>query len=208
MPCPTTSVNSSPRTLALAKLARREITRHEAEQLLRNRHAIIANLRGDPSRAQNENRRLVTGRSHGERHPRSRSRCRARRHRRPRSGVEPSDHADVAIQVIVHGDDAARLERVARARGHGANSSQTSYATQTGPRPDGCTQDRDSPDLAMDHSLNPGVPPRLLPPPRSSSAKSRLGDRRFSSKEKRAWVSHALPHPRDSGSGLVTFRVT
>jgi hypothetical protein len=31
--------------------------------------------------------------------------------------VEPSDHADVAIQVIVHGDDAARLERVARARG-------------------------------------------------------------------------------------------
>jgi hypothetical protein len=31
--------------------------------------------------------------------------------------VEPSDRADVAIQVIVHGDDAARLERVARARG-------------------------------------------------------------------------------------------
>ena len=31
--------------------------------------------------------------------------------------VEPSDRADVGIQVIVHGDDAARLERVARARG-------------------------------------------------------------------------------------------
>jgi hypothetical protein len=31
--------------------------------------------------------------------------------------VEPSEHADVAIQVVVHGDDAARLERVARARG-------------------------------------------------------------------------------------------
>jgi hypothetical protein len=31
--------------------------------------------------------------------------------------VEPSDDADVAIQVVVHGDDAARLERVARARG-------------------------------------------------------------------------------------------
>ena len=31
--------------------------------------------------------------------------------------VEPSDQADVAIQVVVHGDDAARLERVARARG-------------------------------------------------------------------------------------------
>jgi uncharacterized DUF497 family protein len=54
--------------VALAKLARREITRHEAEQLLRNRHAIIANLRGDPSRPQNENRRLVIGRTHGGRH--------------------------------------------------------------------------------------------------------------------------------------------
>jgi hypothetical protein len=31
--------------------------------------------------------------------------------------VDPSGHADVAIQVIVHGDDATRLERVARERG-------------------------------------------------------------------------------------------
>jgi hypothetical protein len=53
--------------VALAKLDRREITRHEAEQLLRNRHGIMANLRGDPSRPQRENRRLVIGRTDGGR---------------------------------------------------------------------------------------------------------------------------------------------
>ena len=31
--------------------------------------------------------------------------------------IESSEGADVAIQVVVHGDDALRLERVARARG-------------------------------------------------------------------------------------------
>jgi hypothetical protein len=31
--------------------------------------------------------------------------------------VEPSAEAVLSIQVVVHGDDAARLERVAKARG-------------------------------------------------------------------------------------------
>jgi hypothetical protein len=61
-------VNCSPRRwLWPSSLAGRSLV-SEAEQLLRNRHAIIANLRGDPSRPQNENRRLVIGRTHGGRH--------------------------------------------------------------------------------------------------------------------------------------------
>jgi uncharacterized DUF497 family protein len=53
--------------VALDKLARRSISRPDAEQLLRNRHAIVANLRGDPARPQREDRRLVIGRTDGGR---------------------------------------------------------------------------------------------------------------------------------------------
>ncbi|MGI8845827.1 MAG: hypothetical protein ACR2HC_06610 [Thermoleophilaceae bacterium] len=53
--------------VALGKLGARSIAREEAEQLLRNRHVIVANLRGHPDRPQREDRRLVIGDSDGGR---------------------------------------------------------------------------------------------------------------------------------------------
>jgi uncharacterized DUF497 family protein len=52
---------------ALDKLGARAISIAEAEQLLRNRHAIVRNLRGHPDRAQREARRLVIGTTDGGR---------------------------------------------------------------------------------------------------------------------------------------------
>jgi len=52
---------------ALDKLGARSISIAEAEQLLRNRHAIVRNVRGHPNRAQREGRRLIIGTTDGGR---------------------------------------------------------------------------------------------------------------------------------------------
>lgn len=53
--------------VALDKLAGRGIAREEAEQLLQNRYAMVANLRGHPLRRQQPDRRLLIGTSDGGR---------------------------------------------------------------------------------------------------------------------------------------------
>ena len=52
---------------ALDKLGARDISIGEAEQLLRNRHVLVRNLRGHPDRRQREARRLLIGLTDGER---------------------------------------------------------------------------------------------------------------------------------------------
>jgi len=52
---------------ALDKLGGRGISIGEAEQLLRNRHVLVRNLRGHPDRRQREARRLLIGLTDGER---------------------------------------------------------------------------------------------------------------------------------------------
>jgi uncharacterized DUF497 family protein len=52
---------------ALDKLAARAISISEAEQVLRNRHAIVENLRGHRDRPQRETRRLLIGTTDGGR---------------------------------------------------------------------------------------------------------------------------------------------
>jgi hypothetical protein len=53
--------------VALDKLAARGIAREEAEQLLRHRYVLVANLRGDPLRPQRRNRRILIGTTYGGR---------------------------------------------------------------------------------------------------------------------------------------------
>ncbi len=53
--------------VALTKLGARGISREETQQLLRNRHAIVRNVRGDASRPQGADRRLVIGQTDGGR---------------------------------------------------------------------------------------------------------------------------------------------
>jgi hypothetical protein len=52
---------------ALDKLGRRDISDDEAEQLPRNRHAVVANVRGDRERGQPPERRLLIGHTDGGR---------------------------------------------------------------------------------------------------------------------------------------------
>lgn len=52
---------------ALDKLGARGISIGEAEQLLRNRHVIVRNLRGRPHRRQRGGRRLLIGLTDGNR---------------------------------------------------------------------------------------------------------------------------------------------
>jgi len=52
---------------ALDKLGGRGISIGEAEQLLRNRHVLLRNLRGHPDRRQRQARRLLIGLTDGER---------------------------------------------------------------------------------------------------------------------------------------------
>lgn len=52
---------------ALDKLGARGISLVEVEQLLRNRHAIVRNLRGSPDRLQRQTRRLLIGCTDGGR---------------------------------------------------------------------------------------------------------------------------------------------
>src|SRR4051794_25519556 len=52
---------------ALDKLGARGISDDEAEQVARNRHVVINNLRGDRNRPQPSERRLLIGRTNGGR---------------------------------------------------------------------------------------------------------------------------------------------
>ena len=52
---------------AVGKLGARSIMIAEAEQLLRNRHAIVRNRRGHPRRRQSPARRLLVGETDGGR---------------------------------------------------------------------------------------------------------------------------------------------
>jgi hypothetical protein len=52
---------------ALDKLGARSISDDEAEQLPRNRHVVIANVRGDRDRRQPPERRLLIGQTNGSR---------------------------------------------------------------------------------------------------------------------------------------------
>lgn len=56
-----------PTEMARNKLGARNISIGEAEQLIRNRHAIVRNLRGRPDRRQTETRRLLIGQTDGGR---------------------------------------------------------------------------------------------------------------------------------------------
>jgi hypothetical protein len=53
--------------VGIEKLGARQITVEEAEETLRNRHVLVPNLRGAQERPQADTRRLLIGRTNGDR---------------------------------------------------------------------------------------------------------------------------------------------